>query len=287
MKIVNSRTIFVVAIALLLQLAPRGEAAFGSVGSLITAQQKGSSSSWSPTTSAQLDSGNLGVLVIAVDNSDTANDNTNLCSSVGDAAGNSWIKAREFTNARGSSDAGATVCVFYTKASANLSSGAAITITLAAAKAAKAVTGWEFTMSAANTISVEDGSDLANDGADAGSMTLPSLANREHLYIRGGAVESNATSYTASSNYTAFTHSSSTTSGAASASNMGARAEFRILSGTGDSTNPTTASVDQASVYVAINEDPAPEGGGPRRIFISEQDGWELATIADRIEQEK
>jgi hypothetical protein len=255
-------------------LASPCRAAFGSVGSIITAQQKSSSSSWSPTTSAQLDSGNAGVLVIAVDNNDTSDGNTNLCSSVTDAAGNTWVKAREFTNSQGTVDIGATVCIFYTKASANLSSGGQITITLAAAKTAKAVAGWEFTMGSANTLSVEDGAGLANDSADAGSMTLSGLANREHLFIRAVGIESSITSYTASTNYTACTHSSSTTSGGGSATNMGARCEFRILSGTGDSSNPTTSASDQASAYVAINEDaPQGGGGGPRRTFISRRGG--------------
>jgi hypothetical protein len=249
--------------------------AFSSVGSIITAQQKSSSSAWSPTTSAQLSVNNAGVLVIGVDNNDTSDGNTSLCTSVTDAAGNTWVKAREFTNAQGSADAGGTVCIFYTKATANLSSGAAITINLSVAKTAKAVAGWQFSMNSANVLSIENGADLANDGADAGSMTLSSLANREHLFIRGGAVESSGTTYTASTSYTTFTHTSSTTSGGSSTTNMGARGEFRILTGTSDSADPTTSASDQASTYVAINEDAAPQGGGPRRRFVSEYRGAE------------
>jgi hypothetical protein len=165
------------------------------------------------------------------------------------------------------------VCIFYTKATANLSSGAAITINLSVAKTAKAVAAWQFSMNSANVLSVESGADLANDAADAGSITISSLANREHLFIRGGAVESSGTTYTASTNYTAFTHTSSTSSGGSSNTNMGARGEFRILTGASDSTDPTTSASDQASVYVAINEDAAPQGGGPRRMFVSENRG--------------
>ena len=244
-------------------------AAFSSVGSIITAQQKTSSSSWSPPTSAQLSANNVGILVIGVDNDDTTDGNTSLCTSVTDAAGNTWIKAREFTNSQGSANGGATVCIFYSKAAATLSSGSSITINLAVAKTAKAVAGWAFTMNSANVLAVESGADLADDGADAGLMTLSGLASREHLFIRGGAVESNGTTYTASTSYTSFTHTSSTTSGGGGASNMGARGEFRILTGTSDSTDPTTSSSDQASAYIAINEDPPPQGGGPRRMFLS------------------
>jgi hypothetical protein len=245
-------------------------ASFSSVGSIITAQQKSSSASWSPTTSAQLSANNVGVLVIGVDNNDTSDGNTSLCTSVTDAASNTWVKAREFTNGQGAADGGATACIFYTKATTNLSSGSSITINLSVAKTAKAVAGWAFSMNSANVLSVESGADLANDGADAGSITLSSLANREHLFIRGGAVESNGTTYTASTNYTTFTHTSSTTSGGGGATNLGARGEFRILSGTSDSTDPTTSASDQASAYVAINEDAPPQGGGPRRSFISD-----------------
>lgn len=245
-------------------------AAFSSVGSLANANNKTSSSSWSIATSAQLDQNNAGVLVIALDNQDTTDLSSNLCSSVSDVAGNDWVKAREFTNGQGAADAGATICIFYTKAKLNLSSGSNITVTLSAAKTAKAATAWEFSINPTNVLVVGAGADLANDALDAGSMTMSGLSSQEYLFVRGGAVESNGTSYTSSASYTNFTHTSATTAGGGAASNMGARGEFRVLTGTGDSTNPTTSASDQASTYIAISEAAPPAGGGPRRIFTSQ-----------------
>jgi hypothetical protein len=244
-------------------------AAIASIGSLATANSKTSGSSWTFTTSAQLDQNNAGVLVIGVDNQDTSDLNSTLCASVSDAAGNDWVKAREFTNGQGGADSGATVCIFYTKAKANLASGGNVTVTLSTAKTAKAAAMWEFSMNAAMILTVAAGSDLANDAADAGSMSISGLASQEYLFVRGGSVESSGTTYTASTNYTAFTHSSSTTAGSSSASNIGARGEFRILTATSSSTDPTTSASDQASTYVALSEITPPAGGGPRRIFIS------------------
>jgi len=251
-------------------LAPANlSAAIASIGSLATASSKTSQSSWTFTTSAQLDQNNAGILVIAVDNQDTGDLNSSLCSSASDAAGNDWIKAREFTNGQGGADSGATVCIFYTKAKANLSSGGNVTVNLSTAKTAKAAAMWEFSMNSAMILTVAAGSDLANDGADAGSMTISGLASQEYLFVRGGSVESSGTTYTVSTNYTSFTHTSSTTSGGASATNIGARGEFRILTATSSSTDPTTSASEQASTYVALNEITPPAGGGPRRIFVS------------------
>lgn len=263
-------------LALALSLAQSGSAAIASLGSLATANNKASGSSWTFTISAQLDAGNAGVLVIAVDNQDTGDSNSSLCTSVSDAAGNDWVKAREFTNGQSSVDAGVTVCIYYTKAAATLASSGNVTVNFSASKTAKGATMWEFSMGATKILTVAGGVDLANDATDAGSMTIAGLSSNEYLFVRGGAVENNGTSYTASTNYTGFTHTSSTTSGGGAASNMGARGEFRIVTATGDSTNPTTASADQASTYIALSEIDPSTGGGPRRIFISRRRASEL-----------
>jgi hypothetical protein len=113
------------------------------------------------------------------------------------------------------------------------------------------------TMGAGSTIAVEGGADRADDPAaavPAGPITLSGLQNIEHLWLRGTGAESNSTTYTVSTNYTAFTHTSSTTGGGGPATNMGARGEFRIFTGTSDSTDPTTSSAHHASTMVALNE---------------------------------
>src|SRR5213594_3234239 len=225
--------------------------AFGSVGSFCSANHNTASSSWTFTTnSANLAQNNLGVIVVATDNAVITDGNTNTHLSITDAAGNTWTKAREFTNANGTSSTGVTVSVWYSKASTNLASGANITFNLnGLSLTAKAATCWAFTMVTGNSIAVESGADWANDGTDASAITLSGLPNIQHLFIRGTGAEGTATTYTASTNYTAFTHTSSTDGTGSNGTSMGARGEFRISPATTtDSTDPTASgAVDHAS----------------------------------------
>ena len=147
-------------------------AAFASGSSFCTANVSTSATSWTFATSAQLTAGNVGVIVLATDNVATTNGNTNDHSSITDAAGNTWTKAREWTNAISAVADAATVSVWYSKASANLASGGNITVNLSGSIAAKAVTCWQFTMGAGNTIVLEGGADKSDVQADAGLITL-------------------------------------------------------------------------------------------------------------------
>ena len=242
--------------------------AFGSVGSLATGNHKTSASTWNAvTTTAQLDAGNLIVVVLGTDNdsSSTSDGDNNRHSSVS-VGGLSLTKAAEFSNGQGSAAAGVTTSIWYGVAGSNIASGSTITVTLAAAVTAKALAAWEFTIGT-SSVQVDGTGTRADDGVDTGSITLSSLANVEHLFIRGSCGENPLTTYTVSTNYTAFTHTSSNTTGGATATNMYARGEHRILTGTSDSTDPTTAAsggVDHASIMVAFSE--APTGPQPASI---------------------
>ena len=89
-------------------------AAFASGSSFCTANVSTSLSSWTFATSAQLTAGNVGVIVLATDNVATTNGNTNDHSSITDAAGNTWTKAREYTTTETNAVAdAATVSVWY------------------------------------------------------------------------------------------------------------------------------------------------------------------------------
>src|SRR5437870_2263987 len=232
-------------------------AAFASGSSFCTANVSTSATSWTFATSAQLTAGNVGVIVLATDNVATTNGNTNDHSSITDAAGNTWTKAREYTTTETNAVAdAATVSVWYSKASANLASGGNITVNLSGSIAAKAVTCWQFTMGAGNMIVLEGGGDKSDVQADAGLITLSGLPNTEHLFIRGTASEASGQSYPASTNYTAFTHTSSTFVGGATSTSMDARGEFRIFTATTDTTDPAMSSTarDRASTMVALRE---------------------------------
>src|SRR5437870_1439557 len=231
-------------------------AAFASGSSFCTANVGTGATSWTFGTSAQLTAGNVGVIVLATDNVAITDGNTNDHSSITDAAGNTWTKAREWTNAISAVADAATVSVWYSKASFNLASGGNITVNLSGSIAAKAVTCWQFTMGASNMIVVEGGADKSDDQADASLITLAGLPNIEHLFIRGTASEASGQTYTASTNYTAFNSTSSTFVGGATSTSMDARGEFRIFTATTDTTDPAMSSTtrDRASTMVALRE---------------------------------
>lgn len=221
---------------------------------LISQFEVASTSSWAAPTTNVLNSGEFGIISYAVDNTNTTDGDFSEITSVTDAASNTWVKAGEFTNGQGAAIAGATVSVWYTKATSTLSAGGNITINIGTARTAKAVTGHVFTTT--GTITNVGSSTVADDATDLSSLSVtPSSGNREHLYIRACASESQGTTYTQSTNFTAFDHSNSTTSGiAGSAKNMGARGEYRIVTNSSDTTDPTGDSgADHASYMVALD----------------------------------
>ena len=134
------------AIALVLLLCSPSWAAFASVGNICSGSSTTAGLTLTCTAAAQLDTGNLGVLLIALDNTSTTNGNTTEVSTVVDNALNTWTKIREFCNGQGTAATGATVSVWYTIASANLPiTTGIITITFANTITSKAAKVWEFT----------------------------------------------------------------------------------------------------------------------------------------------
>jgi hypothetical protein len=93
--------------------------AIASVGTLGTAVNTGNNqASIVLTTSATLEAGNLGVIVISVDNNQTTDGDEGAVSGVVDSAGNTWLKGAEFTNGQGTAQTGATCSVWYVRATA-------------------------------------------------------------------------------------------------------------------------------------------------------------------------
>lgn len=231
---------------------------FTDLGSLCTNNTRpAATATWSFSPNSQLNAGEFGLLVFGTDNVPTTDGDFNE-HWVYDSVGNPWWKIGEFTNGQGAGAAGATASIWGCLAIVNLPVSGTINFQSEAAVSAKAVTGRRFSVSAGNHVRVKASASLANDGADAGPITLSGLASKEYLFVRGGGVEGIVATYTASTNYAAFVHTSSTTSGT-STTGMGARGEFRILTGTGDTTDPTTAVADQASIMVALEEYTPPQ----------------------------
>jgi hypothetical protein len=233
-------------------------AAFASVGSLCSSASKIAGTTQNHTTTASLEAGNLGIIAYASDNLATSDGASNTHLSVTDIAGNTWTKAREFTNAQTGAGTGVTVSIWYSKAATTLTSGTnRITMTFSGSVTAKAMACWEFTMAANSVVKVDGGADLANDGADTAAITRGGLTNVSHLWIRasGGEYGAGGSTYTASTNFTTFTHTTSHTGGGAADSNITGRGEFRIFTGTSQTTDPTVGgAVDHAATMAAFSE---------------------------------
>jgi hypothetical protein len=229
--------------------------AWGSVGTLGTGLNTGNNhSSIVLTTTATLEAGNVGVIIIATQNNQTTDGDEGAVSGVVDSAGNTWSKAAEFTNGQGTIQTGSVCSVWYVKAGAQLTSGGTITASLTnnSSRDESCCTAWEFTVGAGNFVGVAGTATLANDAADPGSLDVTTATSGEYLRIRGTSSELNSvTNWTATDgNWTVF----SVTRSANVAAAQSVRGEHRIVSGTNSASNPTLASADHASVYVALEE---------------------------------
>lgn len=217
---------------------------------LASSKAAGTTVAASPT--ANFVAGNLVVVVVGLDNNATADGNTSEISSITDSVGgNTWTKLREFCNAQGAANAGATVSIWYSILTNTITTAGTITATLANSKTAKAFVGRQFSLGAGSTISIAGSQDLAFDAAAPSGVTLSGLASKEYLFIVGSAVEDPSTAGT----FTNYTTTQSGTTGGSGASNMNSKQAYRILTATTDSPAQSAFVADDiALVYLAIEE---------------------------------
>lgn len=198
--------------------------------------------------------GDLAVVVVAVDNTSTTDQDASEISGVTSSPANTWTKAREWTNGQGTAQTGATVSMWYTVATAAMNTGSTITaaFTTSASADAQAIIGWCFTKPNGD-VSIEATNILATDGADPAALDA-TTRDIECLRIRAigseGAASGTAPSLTPTGSWTAWGNGNSAAT--MSAAEMYARAEHIISVGTGSSSNPTGWAADNASVYVAF-----------------------------------
>ncbi len=237
-----------------------------------------------------IEAGNVAIVWAATDNVDTTDGQTTL-HSVSDSKGNAYTKACEFTNGQGAAAAGATVSISFSKLTTQLDVNVdTVTLTTSSAVTDKAVKVSEFTIGAGNVVSVEGACQtLANDNADAGSQTISGLASQEYLFVRGIAAESNATtSMTLTTSYSSVIGDGCDgTVGGGEATDISVCVEHRILTGTGDTSDPTLVDTtnDNASVYVALKE-AAPPSISSQGIIISQNKPRRVITSIEPREYE-
>lgn len=202
------------------------------------------------------------LVIIAIDNvssSTTDGDNveiTKITDSISEID-NQFVKLKEFSNTQTGSKTGATISVWGCKAVRVLSSSDGLVIynSVNAVSVAMGIVIRKFSITGSSVrVAAAGSATQASDAADTGSLSLtPTPGSKEYLWVRATALETSSTSaWTADTNYTKFTDVGTTGGGAAG--NMVGRSEFRIFTGTTQSTNPTIYAVDNASVFLALEE---------------------------------
>lgn len=226
--------------------------AITSVGTLGTAAEGASSdTTLALVTSATLEAGNVGVLAIASNNAG-ATGNTNIHTSVTDSGSNTYSKVYEHTYSPGGVEAdGVTVSIWTVRPASDFASGGTVTMNQSANNAEKCASFWEYSAGAALQMAGTQQTEGANTNHPT-SLTIGSLTSKEYLFFRVVGKEINTTTaLTPTTNYTAITGTRSRNNAAA----ITIRGEFRILTGTGDTSAPTMNVIsDTASIYVALEE---------------------------------
>lgn len=202
--------------------------------------------------------GRLVIVAVAKDNQSSSDGSTSEIM-VFDNVNNAYIKLYENTNSNGAAGAGVTTSLWYSVLSSTLppstgtlekgrgiSGGINIINQTSVSKMVASAWGFSFNNSQ-NMIALDGTTTAVADAAAFGSMTLSSLANKEHLFVRVTGSEGTSTPTVTAS------HSAITTCSVDSA--MQIWGEYRILTATTDTSNPTTTgSLDNSSVFVAFSE---------------------------------
>jgi hypothetical protein len=212
------------------------------------------------TTTAAAAQYSLVVVLVAVDNIQTADGNGTAVASMVDSAGNVYRRAKEYVNGNGATQTGADVSIWYSQLQTALGAGGTITATFTTASLAdaSAMTASNFTV-AATYSAVLEGATPATEAVDAGAVGSIDVttANIETLRVRAIATESNsATALTPTASWTIFAQA---VSGAGTSdTEMGIRGEWVIYTGTNNASAPTggDGAADHASAYVAFKEIP-------------------------------
>lgn len=244
--------------------------AIASVGTLGTGAASTSANNFAfNTVTNALASGDFAILVVATDNIQTttaANPTTNHTgvAFTDTVSRGHWTKLGEYTNSRGSAGAGATNSVWLFEATAAVTIGTGITITLSANTVDKTCSFWKYTKGAGMRIRLCTGTGFTDNPIVSaivaangfGSSAFSGAASAPRLYFRGLSKEVNSTAFTASTNFTAITVQRSRNN----ASAMCVRGEFRINTSTGETSNPTLATAgNSAGQFFALEEyDPRP-----------------------------
>jgi hypothetical protein len=239
-----------------------------------------------PIAGAALSAGDVVVVSVAIDNSQTGDGDSALVSGLS-CSNVTFTKVAEYTNGQGGSAAGATCAVWYGIASATVNVGTNITITHTS-RTARAACYQAFSKTGSYVWLTATPVKFVGDGADPASQSLAGLGSGEHLAVMAIAHEApNTLVWNSLTNYTAFNNTSgeSGTSGSTTATNMTCRAGYRIFSGTSDTLDvAASATSDLAGIYLALQEGNSPplvvDASSPAAVVVNNGAANAAATTA-------
>lgn len=229
---------------------------------IFTGNENSESSTAFSVANNDLTAGNLAILVIAMDNLGTADADTSQVTGIIDSKGNQWNKAGERTETNGgAAKDGSTVAVWYSVITTTLITGTdTITVSYSGALVAKAIDVDQYTKGAGTTISIAGTVQSESiDNADAAALSISGLDSKEYLFFRAESAETDTAGIaTPTTNYTSQTGQGTLLSGSGGSEkgHVGGEIEWRILTGTGDSSNYTAndTTADRAGLFMAFQE---------------------------------
>jgi len=225
-----------------------------------TATEKTSDQTLALTPSGTLAAGNYGLLAVVIDNTGTAEGETNDVSAT-DTQGHLWVKLREQTEANTAALTGVTCALLLAELTNGLAVTDTVNIALAAASTAKGAGLAELSVDVGNML-VLSGANGSNEvAATAYSVALSGLDNVAGLYVGMSAAEDELdTAVTLDGSYSALAFGS-VGSGVAGGNQSNVRARVGTLANTstGDTFDQTGLTVDdRATVLVRVEEEAAP-----------------------------
>lgn len=228
-----------------------GGSGWVNLGRVVDDQTKTGSDPYDVMVDTTVEVGNVIVCAAAVDNDGDGTD-TNDWTGLSDSAGNTWTTAKENEVDPGAASAGAVVEIGWAKITTQLTAGLTISFNLAASKNSKAAVCYEFSAGVVSST----GTALSEDaiGADAGPLTMDSIPNLEHLFVRAVASETGLTeTITPTSGWTGFDVG---TTGSTDNTNMRVYIEFIIATASSKQSDPTFSapSIDRASALIALDQ---------------------------------
>lgn len=207
------------------------------------------------------DIGDLVIVNLGINNTQTGDGDSTDINSVTDNAAipNIYTVVKQYTNGRGSAQAGATAGLYYSVITSSLPITTGTITADVDSVVAKAISAWRFTLSTTRT-QVAVASSIGDIGlADPASVSISGLPSREYLFVDviAGEGDELLIAYDSAAGGEGFTAlPKPSTAGGVATSNIYQAGGFKIITATSQAYDAATTllDTDYAQVYAALYE---------------------------------